>query len=170
MTGGWQGVTGDRKSIPRPTEAALWALSNRRCYFPRCPAPVVVEVRAGVYRKNVQVAHIFGVRPDGPRFRKGMSEGERDSFLNLLLMCLPHHADVDAKKEAEIIYPPELLRNWKTDHEGSNGPALAALGPIDEEDLMSNLARAFSPPIDRLRAIAEQLHSTGALNVPPECG
>jgi hypothetical protein len=45
-------VAGIRKSIPAATEAALWALSNGQCYAPDCTAPVVVEVRPGVYRKE----------------------------------------------------------------------------------------------------------------------
>ena len=59
-------MPGTRKRMLAATEAALWALSNGRCYAPGCMAPVVVEVRPGVYRKNAQIAHIRGVR--APRY------------------------------------------------------------------------------------------------------
>jgi hypothetical protein len=55
-------VADSRKPVSPATVAALWTLSNGHCYAPGCTAPVVVEVRPGVYRKNAQVAHIHGVR------------------------------------------------------------------------------------------------------------
>lgn len=157
-------LAGKRKAIPVATEAALWTLSNGRCYAPACPFPVIAEVRPGVYRKNALVAHIYSVRPNAPRFDKKMSDEERDSFVNLLLLCLPHHTEVDDKKTGEERYPPDLLHKWKIDHEGSNGPALAELGSIREERLTELLVDVFSPPVERLQAIAERLEETGTLN------
>ena len=61
-------MAGKRKDISAATEAALWALSNGRCYAPACPFPVIVEVRPGIYQKNAQIAHVYGVRPGAPRF------------------------------------------------------------------------------------------------------
>lgn len=157
-------MVGKRKDIPAATEAALWALSNGRCYAPACPLPVIFEVRPGVYRKNAQIAHIYGVRPGTPRFEEEMPDEERDAFSNLLLLCQPHHSDVDDKKTGQRLYPRELLRQWKVDHEGSNGHALAKLGTIDEERLTELLEDVFTPPAERLQAIAEQLEQTGTLN------
>jgi hypothetical protein len=71
---------------------------------------------------------------------------------------------VDDRKTGEQLYPPDLLRTWKTEHEGSNGPALAALGPIDEESLIELLLDVFSPPLKRLEQIADRLEETGTLN------
>jgi hypothetical protein len=123
-------LAGIRGSIPAATEAALWTLSNGRCYAPECPFPVVVEIRTGVYRKNAQIGHIYGVRPGAPRFQASLLDHERDAFTNLLLLCLPHHAEVDDKKTGERLYPPDLLRGWKVNHEGSNGQALVRQPPI----------------------------------------
>lgn len=137
-------MAGNRKGIPAGTEAALWALSNGRCYAPGCTAPVVVEVRPGVYRKNAQMAHIRGVR--APRYDPALSATACASFSNLLILCLPHHGEVDDRKTGETLYPVETLTLWKSGHEGANGPALAALGPIDEETLTRLLTQVFSPP------------------------
>jgi hypothetical protein len=125
---------------------------------------VIVEVCPGVPRKNAQVAHIYGVQPNAPRYRPGMSVAERDAFSNLLLLCLAHHAEVDDKKTGAERYPPELLREWKIEHEGSNGPALARIGTIDEDLLTDVLTELFAPPVERLDAIADQLERTGTLN------
>jgi hypothetical protein len=153
-----------RKKIPAATEAALWTLSNGRCYAPGCPFPVIYEIRPRVYRKNAQVAHIYGVRPGAPRYDKKLPPEERDAFTNLLLLCLPHHGEVDDKKTGERNYPPETLRKWKQDHEGNNGPALAMLGAIDEDLLTELLVDVFTPPVERLQAIADQLEKTGTIN------
>jgi hypothetical protein len=153
-----------RRNIPAATQAALWALSSGRCYAPGCPYPVVVEIRAGVYRKNAQIGHIYGVRPGAARFSSQIPDEVRDSFTNLLLLCLPHHGEVDDKKTGAKLYPPKTLREWKIRHEGSNGPALAVLGQVDEDSIAELLTGAFSPPIERLQSIARQLEQTGTLN------
>jgi len=144
------------------TQAALWTLSNGRCYAPGCTFPVVFEIRPGVYRKNAQIAHIHGV--SRPRFKQGLTAEECAAFSNLLLLCLPHHSEVDDRKTGEKLYPPDLLRSWKTNHEGRDGPALAALGVVDEESLTEMLLDVFTPPLERLAQIADQLEETGTLN------
>lgn len=147
---------GKRKTIPAATEAALWALSSGRCYAPGCVMPVVLEVRPGVYRKNAQVAHVYGVR--GARYRPDVPASVRDSFTNLLLLCYPHHSEIDDDEEG---YPPERLREWKEKHDG---PELAALNGVtmpDPETLMDLLTEVARPPLDRLEAITERLEDTG---------
>lgn len=157
-------MAGARKNIPAATQAALWALSNGRCYAPHCPCPVVMEVRPGIYRKNSQMGHIYGVKRGAARFTEEIPDEERDAFSNLLLLCLPHHADVDDKETGERIYPPDRLREWKAKREGSDAAALAVLGRVDEDGIGELLAEAFTPPIERLQAIADQLEQTGTLN------
>lgn len=155
-------MPGNRKKPTPSTEAALWALSNGRCYAPGCPFPVIVEIRPGVYQKNVQIAHIHGV--SRPRFKPGMTREQCAMFSNLLLLCLAHHGGVDDPETGEQYYPADLLRQWKTDHEGANGPALATLGMFDEDSLADVLETVFTPPIERLERIADQLEETGTLN------
>jgi len=106
---------------------------------------VIVEVRAGVCRKNAQIGHIYGVKPGAPRLRADTPDEERDAFANLLLLCLRASRDVD-KKTGEAAYPAELMRQLKTAHEGRNGPALAVLGRVDDDDIASLLTEAFRQP------------------------
>jgi hypothetical protein len=105
----------------------------------------------------VQVAHIYGVRPGAPRYQLGMPDSERDSFKNLLQLCLPHHAKVDDKRTGATLYPAEELLKWKRNHEGKNNAVLNQIGPVDEERFMELIAEIFVPPLQRLEAIAEQL-------------
>ncbi|MFC4066745.1 hypothetical protein [Actinoplanes subglobosus] len=155
--------TDARGSISAAAQAALWVLSNGRCYYPRCTEPVVKLARLNVYRKNVQIAHIHGVKPESARYKK-MPAAERDGFGNLMLMCTPHHAEIDNKRDGETRYPAELLRKWKKEHEGRHGVALEKLGQLDLDRLGDALAEVFVPPVDRLNAIADQLERTGIDN------
>ncbi|WP_328324402.1 hypothetical protein OHA70_33215 [Kribbella sp. NBC_00382] len=147
---------GQRKKIHPAQEAALWALSSGRCYAPGCILPVVLEVRPGVYRKNAQVAHIYGVK--GARCRPGMAASERDSFSNLLLLCYPHHTEVDGDEER---YPPERLREWKNEHDGPELAALSVAAVPDPDTFVDFLATIAKPPLDRLESITERLEKTG---------
>ncbi|GAB2597993.1 hypothetical protein [Kribbella endophytica] len=152
---------GKRKKIRTATEAALWALSNGRCYAPACRLPVVHEVRPGVYGKNAQIAHIYGVRPRGPRYRPDIPAEIRDSFSNLLLLCYPHHTEIDGDEDR---YPPDLLRAWKVGHEDAEVAPLNGLVLPDPDEWMEILTQVASPPLDRLDAIAERLERTGVAN------
>jgi hypothetical protein len=49
-------------------------------------------------------------------------------------------------------------------YEGSNGLALAGLGPVDEDTLIERLLGVITPPVERLQQIAGQLEETGTLN------
>ena len=153
-------MTVPRKHIPPGAEAALWTLSNAQCYAPGCSAPVIVEVRPGVYRKNAQIAHIIGVAPDAPRYQP-VPVDIRDGFGNLLLLCLPHHSEVDDRTTGARDYPVHVLQGWKAKHEGKDRVILARLGTVDEETLTRWLTESFSPPINRLEAIADRLEDTG---------
>jgi len=154
--------TGRRKNLPSAMLAALWTVSNGHCYAPGCTIPVVLEVRPGVYQKNAQVAHIYGVKPKGPRFRPDMPARERDSFSNLLLLCLAHHEEVDGK-DAESRYTPETLRQWKAQHEGASGSVLDNLSVPNTDVLMAKLAQIAEPPLERLETITQRLEETGTV-------
>jgi hypothetical protein len=157
-------MSGVRRGIQASVESALWAMANGRCYAPGCPFPVMYEVRPGIHRKNVQIAHIYGVKPSAPRYRRDLPDAERDAFKHLLLLCLPHHADVDDRNTGEETYPPDVLLDWKRQHEGGYNKVLNTIGPVDEDALMEYIGRIFDPPVKRLQTIADQLERTGTLN------
>jgi hypothetical protein len=72
------------------TRAALFALAQGTCCFQDCAEPVVRTVE-GYVAVNVQIAHIHGAHPGSPRYDPTMSDPDRASFDNLLLLCKPHH-------------------------------------------------------------------------------
>src|SRR5215471_14228231 len=153
---------GERKGLHPAMLAALWTVSNGRCYAPGCPIPVVLEVRPGTYQKNSQVAHVFGVRPGAPRYRADVPASERDSFANLLLLCLAHHEEVDGS-DGERRYPPDLLRKWKLQHEGAAGSVLNNLTVHSTDALMNKLIEIAEPPLERLETITKRLEDTGTV-------
>jgi len=108
-------VSGILKPMPtEPTPSTLkrlFALSGNRCAFPRCPVPAI-DARTG--RVAVEVAHIKGESPGGPRYDPSQTDDERRHFDNLLLLCRNHHGEVD-HDEAE--FTVEHLRRVKSEHE-----------------------------------------------------
>jgi len=60
-----------------------------------------------VYRKNAQIVHIRGVR--APRDDPALTELECAVFINLLILCLPNHGEVDHKRTGRTLYPVSLL-------------------------------------------------------------
>jgi hypothetical protein len=150
-----------RKGLHPAMQAALWTVSNGRCYAPGCPIPVVLEVRPGVYQKNSQIAHIYGVRPKAARYRGELSEERRDSFENLVILCLAHHEEVDSDEDR---YPPEKLHEWKLHHEGDQNSVLKSLRIGNPETVLTALAKIAEPPLKRLEAITKRLEETGTAN------
>ncbi|WP_431902619.1 hypothetical protein [Amycolatopsis thermoflava] len=87
-----------------------------------------------------------------------MRPAERDSFANLLLLCLAHHAEVE---DDEKRYPPEELKRWKTAHEGAQNSVLNRLTVLNADGLMRLLTEIAEPPLNRLEAITKRLEQTG---------
>ena len=69
-----------------------------------------------------------------------MSDDERRAFNNLILVCKPHHEEID-KRHPEM-YPAEVLLGWKRAHEGDHLQPLAELGAVSEDDLAGLLVEA----------------------------
>lgn len=76
------------------TRAALAALSYGTCYWPECSVPIVTLVNRR-YRMNLQIAHIRPASDNGPRGGDEVSGADRDDFANLIMLCKPHHDEVD---------------------------------------------------------------------------
>jgi hypothetical protein len=109
------------------TERALYAFSGTTCYFPDCKTPVIVFVEGEPF-SNVEIAHIRGANRRSTRYDPAMTDDERRSFPNLILLCKPHHELVDKRHPDN--YPRDLLSEWKAQREagaGIDGPALSAL-------------------------------------------
>jgi len=75
------------------TERALYAYSGTTCYYPDCKTPVIVFVEDEPV-SNVEIAHIKGAYPGSPRYDPAMTDDERRSFPNLILLCKRTYSEV----------------------------------------------------------------------------
>lgn len=128
--------------IPEAVQKALFLLSRGYCYAPKCPRRVVQILEDGNPYVYAFVAHICG-EPGGPRYDPNMSDAERTSFSNMLLLCDGHHKQIDRKPTADN-YPAELLMAWKREREGDYTMALNGLTGLTEERLKDLMATAIT--------------------------
>lgn len=94
------------------TVKTLFATSCNRCAFPECDLrltdPDWRQVRA-------DIAHIHGENPTSARYVEEMTDVERHSIDNLVLLCPNHHREVDRLRPQD--WPAERLLEIKLKHE-----------------------------------------------------
>jgi hypothetical protein len=84
------------------------------CAHPECNEPLlrwVDDLDTPVL--NSRIAHICAASTLGPRYDEAMTDEDRRSFDNLILLCLPHAEEVDLRALA-YRYPEETLHRWKS--------------------------------------------------------
>jgi hypothetical protein len=92
----------------------LFALSQNRCAFPGCTAPLIEDTGTvtGI------ICHIKARSERGPRYDPTQTEEERCAFDNLLLLCGRHSKLIDSEHHR---YTVEVLRGMKA-QQGGGGP------------------------------------------------
>lgn len=94
------------------TIKTLFALSCNRCAFPGCDLrladPSWPSVRA-------DIAHIRGEKPGSARYAPDMTDEERNSQDNLMLLCPNHHRQIDLLEPRA--WSADRLMAIKVDHE-----------------------------------------------------
>src|SRR5436309_2288498 len=107
------------RAYNRATIFTLATLGQGTCYWPEppCKVPAIVHIQ-GEPVINLQIAHIRAAEPNGPRYVPAMSDDERRSWRNLILLCTPHHNMIDKIKPDD--YPVEKLEQWKSGRETGN--------------------------------------------------
>jgi hypothetical protein len=123
------------------TEKALFLLSQGTCYFPACDAPVI-EFVEGTPIVNVHISHVCGAYPGSSRFDPDMSDDQRASFDNVVLLCKPHHDLIDRIRPED--FPRAVLLQWKIDREGSGLSALGELRGLSEVRFVEMIEQAVS--------------------------
>jgi hypothetical protein len=101
------------KEPSRTTIKILFALSGNTCSYTGCENQLTDPSWEGV---QAEVAHIRGEREGSARFDAGMTEAERQSFPNLILLCPNDHRRIDNSEQSS--HPVELLEDMKAKHEG----------------------------------------------------
>jgi len=144
------------------TQRRLFAASAGYCQNPGCERELFVDVE-GKSIHVAEMAHVFAASADGPRGAGGLSEAERGSFDNLVMLCAICHTIVDKAPEA---YPDGKVLSWKRNH----AEKLKALFGVVDFDSREAAREAVEPILSQNRAIFDQYgpHIEAAEN--PESG
>lgn len=135
----------------------LDTLSGNECAHPDCSKKLVAEDGISIISK---ICHIAAASPEGPRYDQSMTDDDRREFDNLILLCDEHHVMID-NKQNETLYPTELLKKWKIDHQKK------VLEALSGKDLLSKNPLALNKVINFIgRKIDEVLDLSGTLNAP----
>ena len=93
----------------------LFGFSGNRCAMPSCSNRIVNPATEYSLDAVVgQISHIYAAADNGPRGKPDLTEKERNSPDNLILLCPTHHVEVDEQYET---YPAPLLKDWKEHRE-----------------------------------------------------
>ncbi|MER5793081.1 hypothetical protein [Streptomyces sp. NPDC001980] len=82
----------------------------------------------------------------------------RNSFENLILLCVPHHTTIDGSASDE--YPVAVLASWKAAREGQSLEALQGLSGLTEARLGQMLAEAQGQFLDEVRPALTKFSKT----------
>jgi len=100
------------RSISKQTIKKLYVFSGNQCAFPDCHEKLVLENGTVVS----EMCHIEGIAPKAPRHNPMLTPEQTNDFLNLIVLCLKHHAIID---EEESSYTVDVLKKMKQDHENN---------------------------------------------------
>jgi hypothetical protein len=99
-------------SVKLSTIKRLFSLSHNQCAYTDCTLPISEESTT----ITGEMAHIEAVSENGPRYNKGQTADERNSFSNLILLCSRHHKIIDTEIDNHSV---KLLKQIKSNHETS---------------------------------------------------
>jgi len=101
---------GKKPNYTDATLKKLFSLSAGMCSFPNCNKKLVSEHSS----VESNICHIEALNPDGKRYNESMTDIERNSYPNLIVLCITHHEEVDKNPD---IYTIEHLNDIKSRHE-----------------------------------------------------
>jgi hypothetical protein len=116
------------------TVRRLDTLSGNECSKPNCNKKLIAEDGISIVSK---ICHIAAASKEGPRFDKTMTDDDRRSFDNLILLCDEHHVIIDNKVN-EIKFPVTLLKTWKAEHEKKIIELLSSKNLLSQHPLALN--------------------------------
>ena len=149
----------DPRNYSRGVRSALIALCGGTCYWSGCPEPVVRFVD-GEPVFNLQIAHIYGALPNGPRYNPGMTEEQRKEFANLILLCQPHHLMVDVLQVDK--FDAAGLLGWKAKRETEHQDALNGLREVTPQGLQRLIAEVVKDRDDKIMNVLNRLEASDA--------
>ena len=91
----------------------LIADSGGLCNFPECGEKLIYQYEGGTFVKLVEICHIIGESPEGPRGHLTKSKLLAEEPENIILLCTKHHLIVD---HGEREFPVDKLIHMKKNH------------------------------------------------------
>ncbi|MET8953824.1 HNH endonuclease [Streptomyces sp. NPDC004533] len=102
------------RSYTEQTIKQLFGSAAGRCAFSSCRRKLIYPATEQSSTTIVgDIAHIVAFSSEGPRANSAVSDKDRNSFENLLLLCAACHRLVDGQPAD---YPDEVLRAMKKEH------------------------------------------------------
>ncbi|WP_339110141.1 SAVED domain-containing protein [Thioclava sp. GXIMD4216] len=99
------------------TRMLVWGRAAGHCQYPGCSKRLDEDLISGDLRKNnAYLAHIIASDPGGERGDPILSHELSDDPDNIMLMCDPHHREIDDPKKRDR-YSVSVLRQMKHQHE-----------------------------------------------------
>ncbi|OCX55469.1 hypothetical protein BFP70_01600 [Thioclava sp. SK-1] len=99
------------------TRMLVWGRAAGHCQYPGCSKRLDEDLVAGDLRKNnAYLAHIIASDPGGERGDPILSHELSNDPTNIMLMCDPHHREIDAPNKKDR-YSVSVLRQMKEQHE-----------------------------------------------------
>jgi len=94
------------------TVKKLYALSGNICSKPDCKTPLVFMGTNGNYAHVGKICHIKGAKKGSLRYDPSMTNDERRSFENLILLCGTCHDTID-DEDIGTEFTDKVLLKWK---------------------------------------------------------
>ncbi|MGW7312637.1 hypothetical protein [Streptomyces sp. NPDC054865] len=149
------------RSYTEQTIKQLFGTAAGRCAFPSCRRKLIHPATEHSSTTIIgDIAHILAFSDDGPRADSTVSDKDRNTFENLLLLCAACHRLVDGQPDD---YPDMMLRAMKKEHldwvdrnlenemSGINFPELEVVCTrIISSELADSTALNSLPPRDKI--------------------
>ena len=87
---------------------------GRHCALPDCKRDLFHQTDEQAEINISEIAHIIGFSKNGPRADKNLSDSEKNSEKNLMMICATCHKIIDAAPQK---YTVDVLRKIKQEHE-----------------------------------------------------
>ncbi len=117
------------------TKLKLFTDSAGFCQNPKCNEQLFPNGFEG-YPHLAEMAHIFAATDGGPRTDEALSQEERGTYDNIILLCANCHTMADKTPEH---HTAELMKAWKAEHNAKREKAFGIHSLSTREELRSRL-------------------------------
>lgn len=132
----------------RHTTLRLFADSGGYCQRPECASRLFVDTGT----KNIhfaEMAHIIAASGGGPRADATVTQADKGSYDNLILLCANCHTTID---KAPVDFPDTMIREWKRKHVERLKSLFGAIKYPDR----ASARKAIEPVLTENRAVFDQ--------------